>query len=184
MLVSAVGRAGCRPDEGRRRAVHRHVHGTCRLCKIGNLDRPGGWPPVSLTPSVVEGAVMAEKRKSATKTAARERAREAAAARIEREQKIMEASEEFFAKTLRIDQEREQTREKISALQDRLKELSGPVPEAAGPVIRMKELGLANREIAELLELSTASVAAYNRLARSESAESAPAAGESEESAA
>jgi len=78
---------------------------------------------------------MAAPRESATKTAAREKARAAAAARLERE--------------------------KIAELQAQVKELDGLRPEAAENVRAMKDAGLANKEIAELLELSAREVGQY-----------------------
>ena len=107
---------------------------------------------------------MAAPRKSATKTAAREKARAAAAARLEREKKIMAASEAFFATTLGVEEEKAALRERIAQLQAQVKELDGPRPEAAEHVQAMKDVGLANKEIAELLELSTGEVGQYLRL--------------------
>lgn len=100
-------------------------------------------------------------RKAATKTKAREKARAAAAARIEREQKIMTLSEEFFAKTLARETEREKLREQIEKLEQQLAGLDGVVAEAAGEVQEMKELGLTRREIGELLELAPGEISAY-----------------------
>lgn len=100
-------------------------------------------------------------RKAATKTKAREKARAAAAARIEREQKIMTLSEEFFAKTLARETEREKLREQIEKLEQQLAGLDGVVPEAAGEAQEMKELGLTRREIGELLELAPGEISAY-----------------------
>lgn len=107
---------------------------------------------------------MAAPRKSATKTAAREKARAAAAARLEREKKIMAASEAFFAATLGVEDEKAALREKIAALQAQVKELDGPRPEAAEHVRTMKDAGLTNKEIAELLELSASEVGQYLKL--------------------
>ncbi|MEX5268542.1 hypothetical protein [Kocuria sp. CPCC 204721] len=107
---------------------------------------------------------MAAPRKSATKTAAREKARAAAAARLEREKKIMAASEAFFAATLGVEDEKTKLREKIAALQADLKELDGPRPDAAQHVRAMKDVGLANKEIGELLELSVSEVGQYLKL--------------------
>jgi len=107
---------------------------------------------------------MAAPRKSATKTAAREKARAAAAARLEREKKIMAASEAFFAATLGVEDEKAALREKIAALQAQVKELDGPRPEAAEHVRTMKDAGLANKEIAELLELSGGEISQYLKL--------------------
>lgn len=107
---------------------------------------------------------MAAPRKSATKTAAREKARAAAAARLEREKKIMAASEAFFAATLGVEDEKAKLREKIAALQAQVKELDGPLPEAAEHVRAMKDAGLANKEIAELLELSAGEVGQYLKI--------------------
>ncbi|WP_270241478.1 hypothetical protein [Rothia kristinae] len=100
-------------------------------------------------------------RKAATKTKAREKARAAAATRIEREQKIMTLSEEFFAKTLARETEREKLREQIEKLEQQLAGLDGVVPEAASEVQEMKELGLTRREIGELLELAPGEISAY-----------------------
>ncbi|QQC60210.1 hypothetical protein I6H58_04610 [Rothia kristinae] len=100
-------------------------------------------------------------RKAATKTKAREKARAAAAARIEREQKIMTLSEDFFAKTLARETEREKLREQIEKLREQLAALDGVVPEAAEEVQAMKAQGLPNKEIAELLELTPSEVTAY-----------------------
>ena len=100
-------------------------------------------------------------RKAATKTKAREKARAAAAARVEREQKIMTYSEDFFAKTLAQENKKQTLREQIQKLEQRLAELDGIVPEAASEVRGMKELGLTRREIAELLELAPGQVTAY-----------------------
>ena len=111
---------------------------------------------------------MAAPRKSATKTAAREKARAAAAARLEREKKIMAASEAFFAATLAVEDEKAKLREKIAQLQAQVKELDGPRPEAAEHVQAMKDAGLANKEIAELLELSAGEVAQYLKLGTQE----------------
>ena len=120
---------------------------------------------------------MATPRKSATKTAAREKARAAAAARLEREKKIMAASEAFFAATLGVEAEKAELREKIAQLQAQVKELDGPRPDAAKHVRAMKDAGLANKEIAELLELSAGEVGQYLKL-------SAPRAAASESSGA
>lgn len=111
---------------------------------------------------------MAAPRKSATKTAAREKARAAAAARLEREKKIMAASEAFFAATLGVEAEKAELREKIAQLQAQVKELDGPRPDAAQHVRAMKDVGLANKEIAELLELSAGEVSQYLRLGSQE----------------
>ena len=111
---------------------------------------------------------MAAPRKSATKTAAREKARAAAAARLEREKKIMAASEAFFAATFAVEDEKAKLREKIAQLQAQVKELDGPRPEAAEHVQAMKDAGLANKEIAELLELSAGEVAQYLKLGTQE----------------
>lgn len=107
---------------------------------------------------------MAAPRKSATKTAAREKARTAAAARLEREKKIMAASEAFFAATLGVEAEKAELREKIAQLQAQVKELDGPRPDAAQHVRAMKDMGLANKEIGELLELSAGEVGQYLKL--------------------
>lgn len=115
---------------------------------------------------------MAAPRKSATKTAARERARAAAAARLEREKKIMAASEAFFAATLGVEDEKAELREKIAQLQAQVKELDGPRPEAAEHVRTMKDAGLANKEIAELLELPAGEVGQYLKLSTSRAASS------------
>ncbi len=112
---------------------------------------------------------MAAPRKSATKTAAREKARAAAAARLEREKRIMAASEAFFAATLGVEDEKAKLREKIAALQAQVKELDGPRPDAAEHVRAMKDAGLANKEIAELLELSAGEVGQYLKAGRSAS---------------
>ena len=117
---------------------------------------------------------MAAPRKSATKTAARERARAAAAARSEREKKIMAASEAFFAATLGVEAEKAELREKIAQLQAQVKELDGPRPDAAQHVRTMKDAGLANKEIAELLELSAGEVGQYLKLSASRAASSGP----------
>ncbi|WP_144938627.1 ECF-type sigma factor [Rothia kristinae] len=109
---------------------------------------------------------MAAQRKSATKAKAREKARAAAAARIEREQKIMAASEAFFAKTLARETEREKLREQIEKLSEQLAALNGVVPEAAEEVQTMKAQGLPNKEIAELLELTPSEVTAYLRASK------------------
>lgn len=115
---------------------------------------------------------MAAPRKSATKTAAREKARAAAAARLEREKKIMAASEAFFAATLGVEDEKAALRKKIAQLQAQVKELDGPRPEAAEHVRAMKDAGLANKEIAELLELSAGEVSQYLKLSPSRAASS------------
>lgn len=107
---------------------------------------------------------MAAPRKSATKTAAREKARAAAAARAERERAVLAASESFFTKTLGTEDDKEQLREKIAQLQSQLDALDGPRADAAEDVATMKNLGLSNKEIAELLELSTARVGQYLKL--------------------
>ena len=107
---------------------------------------------------------MATPRKSATKIAAREKARAAAAARVEREKKILAALEAFFASTLGVGDEKAALREKISALEAQVKELDRPRPEAAGHVRVLKDIGLANKEIAELLSLSVSEVGQYLRL--------------------
>lgn len=77
---------------------------------------------------------MATPRKSATKIAAREKARAAAAARVEREKKILATLEAFFASTLGVGDEKAALREKIAALEAQVKELDRPRPEAAGHV--------------------------------------------------
>jgi len=104
---------------------------------------------------------MAAPRKSATKTAAREKARAASAARAERERAVLAASESFFTKTLGTENEKDQLREKIAQLQSQLDALDGPRADAAEDVAAMKNLGLSNKEIAELLELTTARVGQY-----------------------
>lgn len=115
---------------------------------------------------------MAAPRKSATKTAAREKARAAAAARLEREKKIMAASEAFFAATLGVEDEKAALREKITQLQAQMRELDGPRMDAAEHVQAMKNAGLANKEIAELLELSAGEVGQYLKLSASHAASS------------
>ena len=95
---------------------------------------------------------------------AREKARAAAAARLEREKKIMAASEAFFAATLGVEDEKAALREKIAALQAQVKELDGPRPDAAEHVRAIKDAGLPNKEIAELLKLSAGEVGQYLKL--------------------
>ncbi|OBA50217.1 hypothetical protein A5728_02885 [Kocuria sp. ICS0012] len=77
---------------------------------------------------------------------------------------MLAASESFFTKTLGTEDEKEQLRERIAQLQSQLDALDGPRADAAEDVATMKNLGLSNKEIAELLELSTARVGQYLKL--------------------
>lgn len=107
---------------------------------------------------------MAEgKRKSATKTAARERARAAAAAALEKEDRLLGAAERFFLATASTDRKKEQLRAKIDKLTAELAELDSPSAEAGKHVQAMKDEGLSNKDVAARLELTSAEVSSYLR---------------------
>ncbi|MCP3425165.1 hypothetical protein NBM05_03765 [Rothia sp. AR01] len=114
--------------------------------------------------------MAAPKRKSSTKIAARERARAAAAAQMEREQRLLGAAEGFFSETLEVDAKREELRAKIAELEEQLKGLDAPAENATTYVQQMKAEGLKNAQIAERLELTTGEVARYLKLGASKTA--------------
>ena len=127
------------------------------------------------------GLGMVGKRRSAVATRAREKAREAAAAAVAREERLLKSAEGFFAETLDVEDERERIRARISELQSQLAALDAPAPAAARFVGQMKDEGLQNKDIADRLELTPGEVTRYLRLAR-EDATAVPAAASSPES--
>lgn len=110
--------------------------------------------------------MSAAPRKSASKTAARERARSAAAAALEKENRLLDTAEAFFLATASTDRKKEQLRAKIAKLNDELASLDAPSIEAGRLVASMKDEGLNNKEIAERLEISSVEVGRYLRTAR------------------
>lgn len=110
--------------------------------------------------------MSAAPRKSASKTAARERARSAAAAALEKENRLLDTAESFFLATASTDRKKEQIREKIARLNDELASLDAPSIEAGRLVASMKDEGLSNKDIAERLEISPAEVGRYLRAVR------------------
>lgn len=110
--------------------------------------------------------MSAAPRKSASKTAARERARSAAAAALEKENRLLDAAEGFFMATASTDRKMEQLRERIAKLNDELASLDTPSIEAGRLVARMKDEGLSNKEIGQRLELSSSEVSGYLRAVR------------------
>lgn len=110
--------------------------------------------------------MSAAPRKSASKTAARQRARSAAAAALEKENRLLDAAEGFFMATASTDRKKEQLRAKIAKLNDELASLDAPSIEAGRLVASMKDEGLNNKEIAERLEISSVEVGRYLRTAR------------------
>lgn len=116
--------------------------------------------------------MSAAPRKSASKTAARERARSAAAAALEKENRLLDTAEAFFLATASTDQKKEQLREKIAKLNDELASLDSPSIEAGRLVASMKDEGLSNKEIAQRLELSSSEVGGYLRAVRDSDSES------------
>lgn len=110
--------------------------------------------------------MSAAPRKSASKTAARERARSAAAAALEKENRLLDAAEGFFLATASTDRKKEQLRDKIAKLNDELASLDSPSIEGARLVSAMKDEGLSNKEVAQRLEISSAEVSGYLRTVR------------------
>lgn len=110
--------------------------------------------------------MSAAPRKSASKTAARERARSAAAAALEKENRLLDAAEGFFMATASTDRKKEQLREKIAKLNDELASLDAPSIEAGRLVASMKREGLSNKEIGQRLEISSSGVSGYLRTVR------------------
>lgn len=115
--------------------------------------------------------MAAAPRKSASKTAARERAKAAAAAALEKENRLLDAAENFFLVTASTDRKKEQIREKIDKLNDELSALDSPSVEAGQLVAAMKDEGLSNKEIAQRLELSSAEVSTYLRAVKDSTGE-------------
>lgn len=110
---------------------------------------------------------MAQKRRSATQVRARERARQAAAEAVARQERLLEAAEGFFGETLGREEQREELEKKIAALRDELAALDEPAPAAAPFVRAMKNEGLQNKDIADRLELSSGEVTKYLRMSES-----------------
>ena len=110
--------------------------------------------------------MSAAPRKSASKTAARERARSAAAAALERENRLLDAAEAFFLATASTNRKKEQLREKIAKLNDELAFLDTPSVEAGRLVASMKDEGLSNKEVGQRLELSSSEVSGCVRTVR------------------
>lgn len=99
-------------------------------------------------------------------TRAREKAREAAAAAVAREERLLQSAEGFFAETLGVEDQRVEIWAQINELQDQLAGLDAPAPAAARYVVEMKNEGLQNKDIADRLELTPGEVTKYLRVAR------------------
>ena len=100
-------------------------------------------------------------RKSATKTAARERARKAAAESMAREQRLLELGEEFFVAQGDAEQIMETAEQRIAEIRAKAEQEATQAKEAqASVVVRMKEERVTVSDIAQRLELSAAAVRA------------------------
>ncbi|MGK4066796.1 hypothetical protein GMA10_12520 [Kocuria koreensis] len=101
------------------------------------------------------------KRKSATKTAARERAKAAAEASIKKERRLLDKAEAFFLETFDFEKKRQALKDKIDRLQGELASLDPVTARAGQLVLSMKDEGLTNKEIGERLQLSPQEVRSF-----------------------
>ena len=100
-------------------------------------------------------------RKSATKTAARERARKAAAESMAREQRLLEMGEEFFVAQGDAEQIMETAEQRITEIRAKAEQEAAQARQAqSGVVVAMKGERVAVSDIAQRLELSAAAVRA------------------------
>ena len=101
------------------------------------------------------------KRKSATKTAARERAKAAAEASIKKERRLLDKAEAFFLETFDFEKKRQALKDKIAKLEGELASLDPVTARAGQLVVSMKDEGLTNKEIGERLQLSPQEVRSF-----------------------
>lgn len=101
------------------------------------------------------------KRKSAAKTAARERAKTAAEASIKKEHRLLDKAEAFFLETFAFEKKRQALKDKIAKLQGELASLDPVTARAGKLVLSMKDEGLTNKEIGERLQLSPQEVRSF-----------------------
>lgn len=110
----------------------------------------------SLTP---KGQIMAEVRKSAKQTAARERAREKAAEFREKQDKLEQLAAEYFIAADSIEEIQSNVEKEIAAARERGQKLSAEAREKAQAVIvSMLDLGTPRNEVAGRLGISTRDV--------------------------
>lgn len=101
------------------------------------------------------------KRKSAAKTAARERAKTAAEASIKKERRLLDQAEAFFLETFDFEKKRQALKDKIAKLQGELASLDPVTARAGQLVVSMKDEGLTNKEIGQRLQLSPQEVRSF-----------------------
>lgn len=101
------------------------------------------------------------KRKSAAKTAARQRAKAAAEASIKKEHRLLDKAEAFFLETFNFEKKHQALKDKISKLQGELASLDPVTARAGQLVVSMKDEGLTNKEIGERLQLSPQEVRSF-----------------------
>ncbi|WP_178946367.1 hypothetical protein [Kocuria sp. TGY1127_2] len=101
------------------------------------------------------------KRKSAAKTAARQRAKAAAEASIKKEHRLLDKAEAFFLETFDFEKKRQALKDKIAKLQGELATLDPVTARAGKLVLSMKDEGLTNKEIGERLQLSPQEVRSF-----------------------
>ena len=101
------------------------------------------------------------KRKSAAKTAARERAKTAAEASIKKERRLLDQAEAFFLETFDFEKKRQTLKDKIAKLQGELASLDPVTARAGQLVVSMKDEGLTNKEIGQRLQLSPQEVRSF-----------------------
>lgn len=101
------------------------------------------------------------KRKTAAKTAARERAKAAAEASIKKERRLLDKAEAFFLETFDFEKKRQALKDKIAKLEGELSSLDPVTARAGKLVVSMKDEGLTNKEIGERLQLSPQEVRSF-----------------------
>ena len=101
------------------------------------------------------------KRKSAAKTAARERAKAAAENSLKKERRLLDKAEAFFLETFDFEKKRQALKDKIAKLEGELSSLDPVIARAGKLVVSMKDEGLTNKEIGERLQLSPQEVRSF-----------------------
>lgn len=101
------------------------------------------------------------KRKSAAKTAARERAKAAAESSLKKERRLLDKAEAFFLETFDFEKKRQALKDKIAKLEGELSSLDPVTARAGKLVVSMKDEGLTNKEIGERLQLSPQEVRSF-----------------------
>ena len=126
-------------------------------------------------------------RKSGKISAARQKAEEAAKKIQQKQARLLSLAEDFFAVTSAagvdsLEAKIEEYKAKILELEDQIQESKTQVEvEQALAVLKIKEEGISNSEIAERLAISTSEVTAFLKLAKEQAATKTASAGQDAE---